>query len=1020
MSSDILVPSSQDDELSSEPPRKRRRITRAVSSPDDRSVSDQSQDSIDLPSHDVEDYIEIDDDILGIHRSKYEAVMHEPAYVDSQKNVFVSQVDQPWSSPTRIRGPRWRKKSLSPSSSPESILPVVRQTTSGRGRDILLADEFDDDELEALMVGQEFEKPDEVRTTTNMRPQLVQQQSGQNMRQTTLFGINTTQRERPVPATQGRPHNWRLAERVESPTHHKIDQKSMEKWIFPLNVGTIREYQYNIVHKALFNNILVALPTGLGKTFIAATVMMNWFNWTGDAQIVFMAPTKPLVAQQIDACFHIAGIPRSQTTLMTGEIPVAVRADEWQTKRVFFMTPQTLENDLKTGIADPKRIVLLVVDEAHKATGSYAYVKVVQFLRRFNNSFRVLALTATPGSTVEAVQKVIDGLGIARVEIRTEDSIDIRGFVHDRNTELELFNYSDEINMCMDLFSKAVQPVVDKLCSQNAFWGKDPLMMTLFGLMQARKQWFASETGKKATPGLKGMIHACFTPLMSLAHNLELLKFHGIGPFYSKMKTFQDTASGNGKYAKMILESEHFMTLMNRVRGWIRDDGFVGHPKLEYLNQVVLNHFLDAGEGVGRATGHPPSDTRIMIFAHYRDSAEEICRVLNRHQPMVRAHVFVGQSDTKASAGMDQKTQTEMIKKFKAGTFNTLVATSIGEEGLDIGEVDLIVCYDCSKSPIRMLQRMGRTGRKRAGNIVMLLMRGKEERDYHSAKDNYQKMQEIIESGREFSFHHDISPRIVPKGVEPVVSKEVVQIPYENTQAEASSVEPKKSRGRPKKRPAKKFHMPDGVETGFQFLGRKKARQQSAETKTRRRKRVYLDDDEATLPNDSSILLTTNQEIELENRYAFVMGDEPQFVPVIQVGNQPGKLRRQDKTSLVSHSKSTVRLIKGLASVITSVRYDARPSKPPLVSKNSKTPDGSEDSAKEFGVHETCEVPFYVSQQVPSPSEGSQNDVLEDLDNLFKRPRPTTSDDGANKAVNRQRRRPVISDDDDNDDEKDE
>ena len=103
------------------------------------------------------------------------------------------------------------------------------------------------------------------------------------------------------------------------------------------------------------------------------------------------------------------------------------------------MTPQTLTNDLKSGIADPKRIVLVVVDEAHRATGGYAYVEVVKFLRRFNQSFRVLALTATPGSTVESVQAVVDGLDIARVEIRTEQSLDIREYVHARNTDIQTF-----------------------------------------------------------------------------------------------------------------------------------------------------------------------------------------------------------------------------------------------------------------------------------------------------------------------------------------------------------------------------------------------------------------------------------------------------------------------------------------------------------------------------------------------------------------------------------------------------
>ena len=56
-----------------------------------------------------------------------------------------------------------------------------------------------------------------------------------------------------------------------------------------------------------------------------------------------------------------------------------------------------------------------------------------------------------------------------------------------------------------------------------------------------------------------------------------------------------------------------------------------------------------------------------------------------------------------------------------------MVCTCVGEEGLDIGEVDLIIFYDVSKSPIRLIQRMGRTGRKRAGKIIVLLSEGKQE-----------------------------------------------------------------------------------------------------------------------------------------------------------------------------------------------------------------------------------------------------------------------------------------------------
>ena len=156
---------------------------------------------------------------------------------------------------------------------------------------------------------------------------------------------------RPISQVNKR-HNWPLMDKSEAPTHHKLDEEAMRTWVYPTNLGTIRDYQFNIVARGLFHNLLVALPTGLGKTFIAATIMLNWLRWTKDAQIVFVAPTKPLVSQQVEACFGIAGIPRSQTTMLTGGISPGLRAEEWATKRVFFMTPQTILNDVKTGICD--------------------------------------------------------------------------------------------------------------------------------------------------------------------------------------------------------------------------------------------------------------------------------------------------------------------------------------------------------------------------------------------------------------------------------------------------------------------------------------------------------------------------------------------------------------------------------------------------------------------------------------------------------------------------------------------
>lgn len=79
---------------------------------------------------------------------------------------------------------------------------------------------------------------------------------------------------------------------------------------------------------------------------------------------------------------------------------------------------------------------------------------------------------------------------------------------------------------------------------------------------------------------------------------------------------------------------------------------------------------------------------------------------------------------------LSQKKQLALIDEFKKGDINTLISTSIGEEGLDIGEIDCIVCYDGGYNHIRNLQRIGRTGRKRDGVVYVLLMEGNEEKAY--------------------------------------------------------------------------------------------------------------------------------------------------------------------------------------------------------------------------------------------------------------------------------------------------
>lgn len=124
----------------------------------------------------------------------------------------------------------------------------------------------------------------------------------------------------------------------------KPDLLEAKHWIYPLNQPK-RDYQFNIVKHCFFDNTLVALPTGLGKTFIAGCVMLNCithfyipfveelisstnavYRWFPEGKVVFVAPTKPLVAQQIEACHKVCGIPGSHAVELTGQNPRAMRS----------------------------------------------------------------------------------------------------------------------------------------------------------------------------------------------------------------------------------------------------------------------------------------------------------------------------------------------------------------------------------------------------------------------------------------------------------------------------------------------------------------------------------------------------------------------------------------------------------------------------------------------------------------------------------------------------------------------
>ncbi|CCM02210.1 uncharacterized protein FIBRA_04290 [Fibroporia radiculosa] len=611
-----------------------------------------------------------------------------------------------------------------------------------------------------------------------------------------------------------------------SPMKLQPDLLASKRWLYPLNQPK-RDYQFNIVKNSLYENTLVALPTGLGKTFIAGVVMLNFYSWFPEGKVIFLAPSKPLVAQQIEACHQTCGIPGAQAAELTGETPKSKRLKLWAEKRVFYMTPQTLLSDLISANCDPRDIILIVIDEAHKGTGDYAYAQVIRFMMAKNPHFRVLALTATPGGNPEAVQAIVDCLHISHIEIRDENSLDLRPYLHKKASEQHIIKMDEDVVKVRDLLAKIMQPLIRQVQNSGAMRGSsDPTMLHPFRcqsasqeLRQRKAPAWALAAAAKLGPLARAMgylleasMGMCYTVISGIVY--------GFDGTTGKKSTSRAAQSG-------LQKDSAFGVLLKEIEAQ-KNRGFSLHPKMEKLRILLIQHFANHmfdNEDTGRASGnsHPATQSRVMVFVSFRECVDEVVEVLNREEPLIKATRFIGQgTDKQGRKGIGQREQLEVIKKFKSGEFNVLVSTSIGEEGLDIGEIDMIVCYDAQKTPIRMLQRIGRTGRKKDGIVHILLAEGREERNWDKAQDKYKDVQHFIVRAEELELYGD-TPRLLPDHIKPECTEMIMDIEAyirEDRPSRKGSIangdDSPLSKARKRKRDDDpKRNIPSGASTGF-------------------------------------------------------------------------------------------------------------------------------------------------------------------------------------------------------------
>lgn len=471
-----------------------------------------------------------------------------------------------------------------------------------------------------------------------------------------------------------------------------------------------REYQLNLFNSAREKNTLIVLPTGLGKTVIAA-MLANYIISEKKERVLFLAPTRPLIHQHFETLKELLKLDDREISEFTGEVDNEDRSLFWITSKLIVSTPQVALNDLQHGLYDISKFGLIVFDEAHRATGNYAYVNIAQRYLELRPRL-ILAITASPGWNKEKFSEIVKLLGIENVEIRNENDSDVKKYFGGINIESIRLKRSEEEIQLSNIIKKISGNIATRLKDMNVIESTKVSRSELAKLVP--------DLAQKAKEGNKNLftIIPYITALIRLDYLLEYLETQGIEIAYDYLNQMLDSEEKTLQRTVTILSKfTEFAELRIKMKDLI--DRHPVNQKMYMTLRLCENEIAENPDG------------RIIVFTHFRKTSELLSDYLKKNSKVLKPVRFVGQSSKELDQGMSQRIQEDIIGKFRNGDYNVLVATSVAEEGLDIPATDLVIFYEPVPSEIRSIQRRGRTGRTHTGEVKILLYEGTRDIGYY-------------------------------------------------------------------------------------------------------------------------------------------------------------------------------------------------------------------------------------------------------------------------------------------------
>ncbi|XP_055679173.1 uncharacterized protein LOC129787513 isoform X2 [Lutzomyia longipalpis] len=541
-----------------------------------------------------------------------------------------------------------------------------------------------------------------------------------------------------------------------------FDGNAGRNYVYPKNTDKhqYREYQYKICKEAFFQNTLVVLPDGLGKSFIASVVMYNIYRWYPMSKVIFLSANKSILRAQMEACSNIMNIPKGDCVEITGKNSTA-RANMWRKHRILFGTPRQILLDFQDIPSIPfGRIKLLVVTEAHKARGANdPFAPIIAILQNHTEHFRILALTSVLGKKLTETADIVRNLRISHIEIRQENSPDVAAFVNKSTVRPLEVKLTEQFRMIRKDFFYAIDPYLKILLFRGVVSGN----FCKAKLIASKRKFTEASLTEKPTDYHE--LLRVFDISIDFFVASDYLNDYGVLSFLKYMENDflrEAIAKDKDNNSRLLEYLQSTRSTFARVLAIGDEDSYevdeelheniiVGHPKIGEMEKVLNEHF------------QKNSESRLVIFSNCPTTSSLIYHCLQHKCPQLRSLIMI------RPQGMSESERNCTRLKLNRGTINTLIVSNIPDEVI-MNEVNFIICYDTTGRHLKQFirSRVASCSGKKC-ELLVVVHEGQDMATQSELwREKFEHNEDINRSPAILGALFDQSPRLVPVEFNPV------------------------------------------------------------------------------------------------------------------------------------------------------------------------------------------------------------------------------------------------------------